>query len=320
MKKKLLLIALLVFNIRAMDDPARRSYPYFLLNSCNTEEPNTTHEQAQFVMPALPRAAAAYHAQYAAQELDSLHQSASVPPTPQTPLAAQCLVRLNSDVPATSQTSLAADELISFTNLPRARRVEKGKYPCPLCRRSCASHAWLRTHMRIHTGQKPYECTYDGCDYAAAQKGTLADHVHACHTFDKPFKCTICPKAYVRKCHLQGHMIKIHTAEISFICSSRNLAADQNSNLGDCVQAKHTEVNLFKCPLCDHACAQESYLNSHMRTHIIEEQSFKCPLCDYKSALKSAITKHFVDAHSKPISSALTAISQTITAAADTNK
>ncbi|NIM37998.1 MAG: hypothetical protein GTN67_07005, partial [Hydrotalea flava] len=40
---------------------------------------------------------------------------------------------------------------------------------CEECSRKFTSHSNLRRHIRTHTGEKPYECRFPGCEGAFAQ-------------------------------------------------------------------------------------------------------------------------------------------------------
>ncbi|CAL4203057.1 unnamed protein product, partial [Meganyctiphanes norvegica] len=60
-------------------------------------------------------------------------------------------------------------------------------YECHLCEYRCVSSSGLSTHLAIHSGQKPHQCHL--CDYKCAVKDGLNKHIRS-HT--KPFKCSKC--------------------------------------------------------------------------------------------------------------------------------
>ena len=49
--------------------------------------------------------------------------------------------------------------------------------------------------MRIHTGDKPYQCTL--CGQAFALKNNLTEHMRI-HNVNKPYQCSQCNKAFTQ--------------------------------------------------------------------------------------------------------------------------
>ena len=55
------------------------------------------------------------------------------------------------------------------------------------------------------TGEKPYKCTWSGCEWRFARSDELTRHYRK-HTGAKPFKCRFCDRCFSRSDHLALHM------------------------------------------------------------------------------------------------------------------
>nr|XP_022335571.1 PR domain zinc finger protein 12-like [Crassostrea virginica] len=76
------------------------------------------------------------------------------------------------------------------------------KLRCVLCRRGFNSRSNLRSHMRIHTMEKPFSCKF--CTKSFSQSSTLRNHVRL-HTGERPYKCYVCRSSYSQLAGLRAH-------------------------------------------------------------------------------------------------------------------
>nr|XP_055067944.1 zinc finger protein 235-like isoform X3 [Misgurnus anguillicaudatus] len=85
-------------------------------------------------------------------------------------------------------------------------------YHCTVCNRDFNRLENLKTHLRIHTGERPYACSV--CDVRFRHAGALTRHFRI-HTGEKPYVCSECGKRF-RNCgglrfHQKSHSPSVHT-------------------------------------------------------------------------------------------------------------
>ncbi|XP_068188016.1 early growth response protein 1-like [Antennarius striatus] len=85
--------------------------------------------------------------------------------------------------------------------------------------------------------ERPYACPADGCERRFSRSDELTRHVRM-HTGQKPFQCRICMRSFSRSDHLTTH-IRTHTGEKPFACAEcgRKFARSDE-------RKRHTKIHL----------------------------------------------------------------------------
>ena len=114
-----------------------------------------------------------------------------------------------ADIPSQNKTELAvADPAkpavpVRIPQKKRSAPSAQSGLKCDVCNKEFQHGYSLKSHMRVHTGEKPYAC--DQCDYKCSTSGSMRRHSRI-HTGEKLYACEQCDFKCITSSHLKFHV------------------------------------------------------------------------------------------------------------------
>ncbi|KAI9541758.1 PR domain zinc finger protein 12 [Dissostichus eleginoides] len=118
--------------------------------------------------------------------------------------------------------------------------ISVGRMRCVICHRGFNSRSNLRSHMRIHTLDKPFVCRF--CNRRFSQSSTLRNHVRL-HTGERPYKCLVCQSAYSQLAGLRAHQKSARHRPSADANAKANAIAIANAAVGGGNMMVHSPQN-----------------------------------------------------------------------------
>ncbi|CAL1579154.1 unnamed protein product [Knipowitschia caucasica] len=163
-----------------------------------------------------------------------------------------------------------------YAHVESKPRDDSDGHSCQYCSRSFPSEAFLKMHVRIHTGTRPFVCEH--CHKAFTQMGYLQKH-RLCHDPEREaFHCHFCKNTYSSSFNLKRHLGS-HTGERPFKCELCGKAFKRLGHLQKHTHGHHrVQASAHSCQNCPKVFSSPHELQRHvcLRT---EEEPCKCERC-----------------------------------------
>lgn len=97
---------------------------------------------------------------------------------------------------------------VSYSSAHMQQKIPKKRVClCRFCGKGFTSPANLESHLRTHTGERPYGCNI--CGKKFSQFWNLKIHRNT-HTGERPYQCMLCPERFSDPSNLKKHQKRHH--------------------------------------------------------------------------------------------------------------
>lgn len=166
---------------------------------------------------------------------------------------------------------------------------------CQICDRQFTRTDTLENHMKsLHSDERPFKCTTDGCQKTFATQSALFHHLKT-HMHGKPYKCLECDSSFALLQEYKQHMKDNHADTQDLRCSDCYKLFPTTASLQEHKLLEHR----LECEVCGRSFARLAYLQAHIEVHN-GDSLYNCKHCSsgfdteyaYKQHLKSHPEQH----------------------------
>lgn len=191
-----------------------------------------------------------------------------------------------------------SDDWEKISDLQSCLNFKKNTFECSsdeeseVCGQQFTQESSFNAHTRIHTEEKPFNCSV--CSKTFIQKIDLTHHM-AVHAGKNRYSCNDCGEGFTWPDQIKNHNCErerngIQTAVKQFICSKCGKRCCKESSFQAHMRL-HSEGQHFTCSVCGKAFLYRVQVVRHMRSHNVEKP-FGCPMCGRRFAIAYNLTTH----------------------------
>uniref|UniRef100_A0A1B0DEI2 C2H2-type domain-containing protein n=1 Tax=Phlebotomus papatasi TaxID=29031 RepID=A0A1B0DEI2_PHLPP len=184
----------------------------------------------------------------------------------------------------------------------KVHNINNRKTMCRVCGKVLSSEKSRNVHEQTHSMEKPYICTFEGCDKAFSIQYYLSRHQRI-HKNEKKYKCEMCERTFRFSSTLYNHTWQYHN------CTECDSKFTEHSDLlehqkmhdaapGNFLDKPPSKGKSRRCKTCGKLFASRSYLKTHMLTHSGIRLN-KCLYCERSFRDKHVMKKH-MKIHERP--------------------
>ncbi|XP_053408888.1 zinc finger and SCAN domain-containing protein 31-like isoform X5 [Mercenaria mercenaria] len=165
-------------------------------------------------------------------------------------------------------------------------------YKCKHCSYTTpAGSGNMHTHVRKHTGERPYVC--DICFSAFRSGSALTAHIGSIHSDERSHVCEYCGSSFKLKKHLYMHQMR-HFDRGNYVCAHCGKQLYTKYLLETHLNT-HTSEKKYQCGICSKQVSSMSALKRHTKLHT--GGKYNCHLCEVNFIRKEYWRKHMVSVH-----------------------